>query len=56
MKVKILSEDSVWKLEEAVNTFLKAARVDQILDIKYSGPGNHAPYSVDTWSAMIIMR
>lgn len=58
MKVEIICKDNYWDLEKAVNNFLiKAERLgNKVIDIKYSGEGNHPPYSISHWSAMIIME
>ena len=58
MTVKIITADSVWELENEINKFLKLNIVNdsQIFDIKYQGIGNHATYSNDRPSAMIIMQ
>jgi hypothetical protein len=56
MKVKIIRAANIWDLERDINAFLKTISDSQIVDIKYQGIGNHAPYSIDYPSAMIIMR
>lgn len=56
MKVKIIRADDTWYLEQEINAFLKTVSDSQIIDIKYQGVGNHASYSVDRPSAMIIMK
>lgn len=56
MKVKIIKADNTWDLEKEINNLLKNISDNQIIDIKYQGVGNHAPYSVDRPSAMIIME
>lgn len=56
MKVKIISAENEWDLECRINNFLKTAKDDQIIDIKYQGVGNHAPQSANRPSAMIIMN
>lgn len=56
MKVKIITSDSVWDLENKINAFLNNINDSQIVDIKYQGVGNSAPYSIDRPSAMIIMQ
>lgn len=56
MKVKIIKADNVWDLERDINAFLKTVSDSQIIDIKYQGIGNHASYSIDYPSAMIIMK
>jgi hypothetical protein len=56
MKVKIIRADTTWNLEKEINNFLKNISDSQIIDIKYQGVGNHASYSLDRPSAMIIMK
>lgn len=58
MKVKIITEDTYWDLEKAVNDFLSKAEGSgkKVMDIKFSGEGNHSPHSIGYWSAMIIME
>lgn len=56
MKVKIIRANDTWDLEEEVNKFLSNKSDSQIIDIKYQGVGNHATYSTDRPSAMIIMK
>ena len=56
MKVKIITADTVWELEWAINDFLSTTSDNRIVDIKYQGVGNHAAGSVDRLSAMIILR
>jgi hypothetical protein len=56
MKVKIIKADDTWDLEKEINAFLKTVNDNQIIDIKYQGVGNHATYSIDRPSAMIIMK
>lgn len=56
MKVKIIKTDDIWDLEDKINEFLKTVNDSQIIDIKYQGVGNHATYSTDRPSAMIIMK
>lgn len=56
MKVKIIKSDDIWDLEKEINAFLKTVSDNQIIDIKYQGVGNHATYSIDRPSAMIIMK
>ena len=56
MKVEIIEEKSRWDLQRRVNEFLKGLSNESIIDIKYSGSGNHPPYSVDYYSVMIILK
>lgn len=56
MKVKIIKADGIYSLEKEINNFLKNISDNQIIDIKYQGIGNQAPYSIDCPSAMIIMK
>lgn len=58
MKVNIICKDTYWDLEKAVNDFLSKAEGSgkKVMDIKFSGEGNHSPYSIGYWSAMIIME
>ena len=55
MKVKIITANDARNLETEINKFLKNIGDNQIIDIKYQGIGNHAAYSIDYPSAMIIM-
>lgn len=56
MRVKILQAYRYRELEEAVNEFLSTHNNEDIVDIKYSGAGNHPPYSSDYYSVMIILK
>ena len=56
MKVEIIRADNIWDLEKKINKFLSNISDSQIIDIKYQGIGNHAAYSVDYPSAMVIMK
>lgn len=58
MEVKIINRDTYWDLEKAVNDFLSNANRfgTKVLDIKFSGNGNRSTYSINHWSAMIIME
>lgn len=56
MKVEIITADNTRDLEKKINLFLNDISDSQIIDIKYQGVGNHAPYSIDCPSAMIIMK
>lgn len=56
MKVKIIKANDTWDLEKEINEFLSNKSDSQIIDIKYQGVGNHATYSIDRPSAMIIMK
>ena len=56
MRVEIIEEHSIWDLEMAINKILKNCNPAEIFDIKYSGSGNHATYSSDYYSAMIIFK
>lgn len=55
MRVKIIREDNVWDLENAINKLLSEVDSADIIDIKYQGIGNTPAYSTDRPSAMIIM-
>lgn len=56
MQVKIIRASNTWTLESDINAFLKTKKDNEIIDIKYQGVGNHAPYSSNQPSAMIIMK
>lgn len=56
LKVKILEEDSIYRLKDAINNDLKYYNEKEIVDIKYSGNGGTAPYGAKKYSAMIIYR
>ena len=56
MKVKIFESRSKDDLEEDINFFLSYQNQDDVIDIKYSGSGNHSNYSIDYYSAMIILK
>lgn len=56
MKVEIIRGNNIWDLEKNINKFLSNINDSQIIDIKYQGVGNHAAYSVDYPSAMVIMK
>ena len=56
IKVKILEEDSIYRLKDAINNDLKYYNEKEIVDIKYSGNGGTAPYGTKKYSAMIIYR
>lgn len=56
MRVKIIQTDRYWKLEQEVNTYLSNYNNDDIVSIQYSGVSNHAPYSVDYYSVMIVLK
>ena len=56
MKVKIFESRSKDDLEDDINFFLECQNQDNIIDIKYSGSGNHSNYSIDYYSAMIILK
>ena len=56
MKVNIIQADNIWDLEKEVNAILSKIDNSKIIDIKYSGIGNRAAYSVDRPSVMIIMK
>lgn len=56
MKVKIIERMSKFDLENEINDFLRETNDSDIIDIKYSGSGNHPTYSTDYYSAMIIMK
>ena len=56
MKVKIFESRSKDDLEEDINSFLSYQNQDDVIDIKYSGNGNHSNYSIDYYSAMIILK
>lgn len=56
MRVEILEDQRKSKLEEKINERLKYYTPEEIIDIKFSGSGNHSAYSIDHYSAMIIYR
>ena len=56
MKVKIFESKSKEGLEEDINLFLRYQNQDEVIDVKYSGNGNHSNYSIDYYSAMIIFK
>jgi hypothetical protein len=56
MKVEIITADDTWDLKRKINAFLNGISDSQIIDIKYQGVGNHASYSIDRPSAMVIMK
>ena len=56
MRVKILQAHTYGELEEIINKFLSTHDNEDVIDIKYSGVGNHSPYSSDYYSAMIILK
>lgn len=56
MRVEIIERSNYHKLEEAINSILQYTQPEEIFDIKYSGSGNHATYSNDYYSAMIIYK
>ena len=56
MKVKIFESRSKDDLEDDINFFLECQNQDNIIDIKYSGSGNHSNYSIHYYSAMIILK
>ena len=56
MRVKILQTHTYGELEEIINKFLSTHDNEDVIDIKYSGVGNHSPYSSDYYSAMIILK
>lgn len=56
MKVEIITADDTRDLERKINSFLNDISDSQIIDIKYQGIGNQAPYSLDRPSAMVIMK
>lgn len=56
IKVKILEEDNIYRLKDAINNDLKYYNEKEIVDIKYSGNGGTAPYGTKKYSAMIIYR
>lgn len=56
MRVEIIERSDYRKLEEEINSFLQYVQPEAIFDIKYSGNGNHATYSNDYYSAMIIYK
>ena len=43
-------------LEEDINFFLSYQNQDDVIDIKYSGNGNHSNDRIDYYSAMIILK
>ena len=56
MKVKIFESRFKEDLEKDINLFLRYQNQDDVIDIKYSGNGNHSNYSIDYYSAMIILK
>ena len=56
MRVKIFESRSKDDLEEDINFFLECQNQDNIIDIKYFGNGNHSNYSIDYYSAMVILK
>ena len=56
MKVKIFESKSKEDLEEDINLFFFFYNQDEVIDVKYSGNGNHSNYSIDYYSAMIILK
>ena len=56
MKVEIVEAISVYDLEKLVNQILSKHHSSEIVDIKYSGNGNHSLHSRDYYSAMIIFQ
>ena len=56
MKVKIIEESSAYRLEFKINEILEKHHSSEIVDIKYTGSGNRAPYSHEYYSAMIIFQ
>lgn len=56
MRVKIFESRSKDDLEDDINFFLECQNQDNIIDIKYSGSGNHSNYSIDYYSAMVILK
>lgn len=56
MKVKIITSNTEYGLEEELNAFLSRMNDDNILDIKYQGIGCYSPYGTKYPSAMVIMK
>lgn len=56
MRVEILEASSRFALAEKINSMLSNYTPSEIFDIKYTGSGNHAVYSSDYYSAMIIFK
>lgn len=56
LKTKILEEENIYSLKDAINNELKYYTEDEIFDIKYSGNGGLAPYGTRKYSAMIIYK
>jgi hypothetical protein len=56
MKVKIITKDSSWELQNEINNWLKRNGDSNIIDIKYTGNGNAVPYGSREYSAMIIYK
>lgn len=54
MRVEIIQKMTRYELENELNRRLSEHQPSEIFDIKYSGSGNHSPYSNDYYSAMII--
>jgi hypothetical protein len=56
MRVQIIETDNMYDLEYYINEILSKHHPSEIVDIKYTGSGNRAPYSHDYYSAMIIFQ
>lgn len=56
MKIEIIERHSYTELQRDVNYILSQHDASEILDIKYSGSGNHPSYSRDYYSVMIIYK
>ena len=56
MRVEIFTSMNREGLESKLNNKLKYCKPEDIIDIKFSGSGNHSVYSTDEYSAMIIYR
>ncbi|EQK39799.1 hypothetical protein C672_3616 [[Clostridium] bifermentans ATCC 638] len=55
MRVEILEEKYKYQLQDKINKWLDEYEDSRkIIDIKYTGNGNSATYSIDNYSAMII--
>lgn len=54
MKVKFLEARTYWDLERLVNDALSKLSDSDIIDLKYPGNVNHAPYGLNCYSVMIV--
>lgn len=56
MRIEIIESESKYELQRMVNKKLEKCKNDEIIDIKYSGSGNHPAYNTDYYSIMIIYK